>query len=414
MQIIQEKSEYDRPKAPKKSIAQRLGEGLGVALEGGQQLMAQYQQKQAVAEQDEKRARVLQQLTGHDLRGLNEDMQKDFLKMSMQGQQANALELIKQEAKNQALEQKHTRISEILGSPKKKSFSFAEQIAKEEKKFSADPEERKLLETLEKEGFEVPVEFDAKKMSDAQIAEISVEDPQLANLFQKQKDVALREQRAEQEAKEKRMLQSEQIDYQSFKDNKEYTEKVLTGYEGYKRDKQALGQMEAIASKKGALPTPLAVSMLNKLGLPLGVLENPDAEQFDKLSQELMKGISGTYGNRILQSEVQNFMRSIPTLLSSPEGRVRLIDQWNILNEGKKIYYDAYKEVKKENPKRLPPDMHERVIEKSEDKLDLLANQFRNMNESATVKMRAPNGKILNIPRDQVEKAKKAGGELME
>ncbi len=215
--------------------------------------------------------------------------------------------------------------------------------------------------------------------------------------------------RRDDDTRARKADEAEKIDMQSFKDQKDYTEKILNGYEAYKRDQAVLDQMSKI-SEKGNLPTPLATSLLQKLGLPLGLLENPDAEQFDKLSQELMKNIQGTYGSRILQTEVVNFMKSIPTLLNSPEGQERLIKQWKILNEGKRIYYDAYKEMKKENPKRLPADLHEKVLERAEPKLDELAQKFQSMNMFKTVI--DPNGIERLIPEDRLEEALKAGGRL--
>jgi len=203
--------------------------------------------------------------------------------------------------------------------------------------------------------------------------------------------------------------EAEKLDMQSFKDNKDYSEKILNGYEAYKRDESVLDQMDQL-SQKGNLPKPLAVSLLNKLGIPLGFFENPDAEQFDKLTQELMKNISGTYGNRILQTEVVNFLKSIPSLSNSDAGRERLIKQWKILNQGKRIYYDSYKDIRKEYPKRLPPDLHEKVLERAEPKLAEMADQFKSMNMFKTVI--DPNGIPRLIPEDQVEAAIGAGGRL--
>lgn len=212
------------------------------------------------------------------------------------------------------------------------------------------------------------------------------------------------------DAEQTRRKESEKLDYQSFKDNKEYTEKVLNGYESYKRDSQVLDQMDQLA-KKGELTSPFGNFVLQKLGLPLGILGNPDSEQFEKLSQELMKNITGTYGSRILQTEVVSFMKSIPTLMNSPEGQKRLIKQWKLLNEGKKIYYESYKDVRKKTPNRLPPDLHEKVIDASEKKLDKISDEFRKMNSFIDVK--GPDGKIYPVPEDQLNEALSQGGSLI-
>lgn len=243
----------------------------------------------------------------------------------------------------------------------------------------------------------------------------------LAQQFREHNKAIQEESRHREKQQEKRELHKENLDYQSYKDNKDYIEKVISGYEGYKRDRMVLDAMSNL-SNKGNLPTPFLAKSLEKLGLPIGILQNPDAEQFEKLSQELMKNIQGTYGSRILQSEVQSFMRSIPTLMNSPEGQKRLIQQWNLLNEGKKIYYDAYKQVKKENPERLPRDLHEQVLERAEGALEKMSNRFRSLSQVPTDYVKSPGkvlvvdpyGEIGEIEERSLEEALKEGYEFLE
>lgn len=229
--------------------------------------------------------------------------------------------------------------------------------------------------------------------------------------------------RRDEESKRQRELESEKQDYQSFKDNSAYIEKVLNGYEAYKRDSEVLDEMNQLIDK-GELPTPLLVAALGKLGLPLGILQNPDAEQFEKLSQELLKNIQGTYGNRILQSEVASFLKSIPGLLNSEEGKKRLVRQWKLFNEGKRVYYDAYKELRADPKyeKRLPPDLHEKVIDRAEPKLDSLSKRFKNMNKipdsyrksPGMVLVVNPNGEIGEIEENYLQDAIKEGYDFLE
>ncbi len=403
VQIIQEKRNP--------SLSERFSRALGVGLEGAQNLMQQHEQKKLAAQSNQEIAKKF----GIDLSGItNPEERKLLLQDALQGRSSQELETKKQlgqqlleqqkqEGKQGLLQGKQDFLGKIFGGSQPQKNEMSNQLT------SGSPEQQ--MQKNNESGMSTG--FDPSQLSDADIAQATALDPNLGRILQSQKDVSLREKREEEKGKIQQKIAEEKIDYQSFKDNKDYTEKVLSGYESYKRDKAVLSQMASIAKKEGSLPAPMTVSFLNKIGIPLGVLQNPDAEQFDKLSQELMRGISGVYGSRILQSEVQNFMRSIPTLLNSPEGRKRVIDQWNILNEGKKIYYDAYKDVRKQNPKRLPVDLHEQVIEHAEDKLDLLANEFKNLNEPSFIKMKGPDGKIRNVPREMMDQALEAGGELL-
>lgn len=211
---------------------------------------------------------------------------------------------------------------------------------------------------------------------------------------------------------------SDEANEKTFEKASSYQDEILKDYSAYRRDSDVLSQMGKIADR-GNLPAPLLVQAFDSLGIPLGALNNPDSEQFSKLSQELVKNISGTYGNRILKVEVDNFLKSIPTLLNSDEGKKRLIQQWKIINEGKKAKYDAYREVEEEHPKKLPSNFKFLVQDKADKKLDKLSEEFRSVGlEQKRVKV--PPGttvtvqdldRYLDLANDDVELAKKMARE---
>jgi hypothetical protein len=229
--------------------------------------------------------------------------------------------------------------------------------------------------------------------------------------------------RRDEEGRRQKESDAEKQDYSSFKDNKEYVDKILNGYEAYKRDSTVLNQMQQLV-QNGQLPSPILVKTLEKLGIPIGAIENADAEQFDKLSQELVKNIQGTYGSRILQSEVASFMKSIPSLVNSEEGKKRLVQQWKIMNDGKKVYYDSYKDLRKQPKyeKRLPADLHEKVVEIADPKLDQLAKRFNNMNKIPADYVKSagkalvvdPSGEVGEIDENYLQDAIKDGYEFLE
>jgi len=386
--------------ARKKKFSERLGESVGTGVDAAYRLMEESQQKKFSEKREEKENELLKELTGKDFSGASPEIKKIYLAEMLRGETAQKKERSKFE--NQIKMMKELGLDQ---------------------QFEVGPELGESNETSQESG-KVPGEMNVKLGSlipDSKIQKVAAIFPNVANQMSKQNERILSEQQHAENIRQKELQERERLNYQSFKDNKDYTEKVLGGYEGYKREKAVLDQMDKIANK-GDLPTPLLIQALGKVGLPLGLLENPDAEQFEKLSQELMKGIQGTYGSRILQSEVQNFMKSIPTLLNSPEGQKRLIQQWKTLNEGKRIYYDAYKNVRNEYPDRLPPDLHEKVLEKADERLDKLANRFGLLAEipsdyvktPGTYLVLSPDGEMGEIEADKVEGALKEGYELLE
>lgn len=211
---------------------------------------------------------------------------------------------------------------------------------------------------------------------------------------------------------------ADESDLKTFEKASDYQDQILSDYSSYRRDSDVLSQMEQLA-EKGNLPNPLLVSALDSVGFPIGALKNPDAEQFQKLSQELVKNISGTYGNRILKVEVDNFLKSIPTLLNSDEGKKRLIRQWQIINEGKKAKYEAYREVERENPKKLPQNFKFLIQDKADEKLDRLSEEFRSIGINSN-RVKVPKGtpissslieKYLDLANEDIELAKKMARE---
>jgi len=206
-----------------------------------------------------------------------------------------------------------------------------------------------------------------------------------------------------------RRHRSEKLDVEAFKTTSDYREKVLSEYEASKKTINQLERMEAL-DKQNKLTKPLMAKLSESMGIPLSVLSNPASEEYQKLSQDLMSNITKTFGNRILQVEVENFLKTIPTLLNSQEGRQRIVKNMKMLLEPQKLAYEAYKDIRKEGG-RTPIDLHERVLERMEPKLDKLAEDFKkNAGEFAIII--SPDGAEVKVPRNKVDEAMKAGGIL--
>lgn len=112
--------------------------------------------------------------------------------------------------------------------------------------------------------------------------------------------------------------------------------------------------------------------LMDRLNLPPGVMLNPTSEVLEKVSQQLLRGITAEYSGagRILQSEVENYVKSNPSLLNSPEGMQKLArismefdniaeKKWQLKNQIVKEYR-ARKEM-------LPEDLDTQILERSKD-----------------------------------------------
>jgi hypothetical protein len=203
----------------------------------------------------------------------------------------------------------------------------------------------------------------------------------------------------------------------SYKDQKDFIDSVTNSYKGFETEmKPRLLQMQSMNPEE--LVSPTGAVFLEALGIPLGALENPSSELYQKLSQDLLKGLPETYGNRILKVEVENFLKTIPTLLNSPDGRRMIASNMLKLGEMKEVYYNAMRDKQRQlldQGKPFPKDFEQAVFDQVKPQIDRINNEFIKMAEVKsvppnTVPFFSPDGEIKFVPKDQVEWATQNGG----
>lgn len=225
------------------------------------------------------------------------------------------------------------------------------------------------------------------------------------------------------EAERNRAIKERQFEYGKEQDirkeTQKYVEKILDSYQGSKTSEVILSQMDNLSSK-GDLTSPLMNNLLGKLGLPLGVLNNPDSEEFDKLSNNLTRDIQKFYGARILASEFNNFLRQIPTLQNSPEGRKRVIENLQKMLLPAKFEYQTYKDILKENAGKRPPNIREQIMERMDPLLEKWSQDFKSSIQKSdpskvpegTLVIISPDGRRVAVPKEHVAAALSQGGQL--
>ena len=203
---------------------------------------------------------------------------------------------------------------------------------------------------------------------------------------------------------------------------KNFRERVSEDYDASRENLMRLKRMEYL-NKNNELTSPGVATTLDKLGLPIGILNNPDSEEFDKLSKDQLKSIRTYFGARINQVEVENFLKTIPTLMNSKEGRNRVIDNLKILAEAKTATYKEYRDFRKtlKRGEALPEDLEDIVKDRTEKRLDKLAEDFvkgsQHGQQIATkpqqikdfVIMLDPKGQRRRVSKKDAKAAKKAG-----
>ena len=60
---------------------------------------------------------------------------------------------------------------------------------------------------------------------------------------------------------------------------------------------------------------------------------NPETQEFIKVMNDFLVGAKGTFGARVTNFEVDRFLRRLPSLLNTKEGREAVLHQMRIINE---------------------------------------------------------------------------------
>lgn len=217
---------------------------------------------------------------------------------------------------------------------------------------------------------------------------------------------------------EKEKERSEEWQYAQSKD---FRKELLDNYQDSIVTNMHLDQMSNL-NDSGKLSAPITAAFLNKFGLPLGILNNPDSEEFDKLSKDLLKNIRTYFGARINVVEVENFLKTIPTLMNSEEGRRRIIDNLKLFMKPRQMMYEEYQNLRKDykqKGKTLPADLQEEILDRLKPQLTELSKTFisgtsQNLgsetpNQEEMIEVISPQGKSGKIKKSQLAKALKKG-----
>ena len=106
---------------------------------------------------------------------------------------------------------------------------------------------------------------------------------------------------------------------------------------------------------------------------------SPDTEEFEKLSNQFIRGAKAVFGSRITDSDLKAYMAQIPTLANTDAGKLAIIHDMKIANEAEEVRERYMKQIIKENKGLRPADLRIQVEERAKPELDRLAKLFINV-----------------------------------
>lgn len=183
--------------------------------------------------------------------------------------------------------------------------------------------------------------IDYDKLSDSQLAMLSKLSPELSKVMERKERFSL----------EDRKMKAEDF-RESFKFNKEYIDEVYQKARGADTAIQLVDQMQRLQDT-GKLAGPLKYKFFKTLGAEF--LLSPESQAFNNLIVQFTKDIKNYYGARISAFELDTFMKSIPTLNNTAEGRSEIIKIMRSIEEGKRAKENIMTEAIKRSEKTGEP-----------------------------------------------------------
>lgn len=180
-------------------------------------------------------------------------------------------------------------------------------------------------------------------------------------------------EREKLELKKQQISSAEKVG--AFKETKAERAAIVNEAKAAKDSLARLDRMNEL-NKTGKLNSPLYIEFLKKTGFDIPALTTPDSQEFRKLEVDFLRDAKNIFGARVTNYEAAQFLKSIPSLSQSKEGREKVIQNLRIMNEAKLARADTLRKILKENNGVPPLDLAEQIEDRISPKIDKLHEQF--------------------------------------
>jgi predicted transcriptional regulator with HTH domain len=229
----------------------------------------------------------------------------------------------------------------------------------------------------------------------------------------------------EQRENKKLALKERQINQQeireAYKATSPYRTKIYEEASSAKNVLDDLKRMKELETGDASLDTPGYVEFLERSGFDIPALMKPESEEFQKLRQTQLRDARQYFGGRVTNFEMDQFLKSIPSLNQSPEGRKRVIANMERINKLKVKTAETARKIIKANGGIPPLDLQEQIDEKMEPERERVAQEFKQdlkrkvpaAQNQYTTAIQAGLGSVIGAPGKLLGKIGNIGAALM-
>lgn len=157
-----------------------------------------------------------------------------------------------------------------------------------------------------------------------------------------------------------------------------------------------------------------------ELRIPAGA--SPETQLYVKTLNDFLVNAKDSFGSRVTNFDLASFMKRLPTLANSKEGRDLILKQMKIINDINQLHDKSLKEVydhygvgkiNAQQARQIADKRSEKQKQNLIDQYDRLDGLMDEMepqkNESRKISMIAPDGRKLSVPEADVERLEKLG-----
>lgn len=174
-----------------------------------------------------------------------------------------------------------------------------------------------------------------KRYTQDQINQATLINPNVGRAMQAQNDAIDRSKEQDKKGKA-----------ETYKTNLPVYKEAIDNMTKFESEIRSLDQMSEI-NKRDKLPKGLGRLNINwgtgEIRVPF--LANTDTQRFAKLVNDFTTKAKDSYGARVTNFELERFLKRLPTLANSKEGRKQIIEQMSIMNELNLLREKTLKEV---------------------------------------------------------------------
>lgn len=202
--------------------------------------------------------------------------------------------------------------------------------------------------------------------------------------------------------KQKRMIEESREGRESRKETSPYINNINEAYENAEMSDAYVDRLEQL-DKEGDVAGALPAKVVEFFDLPIGFLSAP-SQEVEKISATMGTNVAKAYGfGNIRAIEFSNFIKSLPTLMNTAEGRERIYQVMRYKNSLDKARFEVKNQIVDKYKGNVPSDIQDKITKQMTPYYKKFGEVLKYGYEGTW--MYDPKGQLLYVHKEDVPEA---------